>query len=172
MSSLFWYGFAAGVATVVAALMFAALVSRWFREPASHRAGIDEDEDDPEPLGPKPTWRPGMSGQVEPRVAVQPPTTPKVHIDGSLFATPADAAAYWASNDARPGGLGPPPTYPETSRLLPGPPSGGRRDEELAGGDARNSHAPSRREPPAPIAPVCGKPGIERKRDGWLPTTS
>jgi peptidoglycan/LPS O-acetylase OafA/YrhL len=87
-----WMWFAAGVGTVVAALMFAALVSRWFREPATHRAGIGEDEDDPEP---------------------QPP---KVRIDGSLFATPADAAAYWASNDARarPSGLGPPPTYPET----------------------------------------------------------
>jgi hypothetical protein len=49
MTPLFWYGFAAGVGTIVAALMLAALVSRLFREPASHRAGIDEDEDDPEP---------------------------------------------------------------------------------------------------------------------------
>jgi hypothetical protein len=45
-----WMWFAAGIGTVVAALMFAALVSRWFREPAAHRAGIGEDEDDPEPV--------------------------------------------------------------------------------------------------------------------------
>jgi hypothetical protein len=45
-----WMWFAAGMVTVVAALMLAALVSRLFREPAAHRAGIGEDEDDPEPV--------------------------------------------------------------------------------------------------------------------------
>jgi hypothetical protein len=33
--------------------------------------------------------------------------------------------------------------HPETSRLLPGPPSGGRRDEELAGGDAETRTRPA-----------------------------
>jgi hypothetical protein len=45
-----WMWYAAGMVTVVAALIVAALVSRLFREPAAHRAGIDEDEDDPEPV--------------------------------------------------------------------------------------------------------------------------
>jgi hypothetical protein len=48
MTDRMW--FAAGVASLVAVLIFASLVSRLFGEPASHRAGIDEDEDDPEPV--------------------------------------------------------------------------------------------------------------------------
>jgi hypothetical protein len=44
-----WMWYAAGMATVVVALAIAALVSRWLsRQHPTHRAGIDEDEDDPE----------------------------------------------------------------------------------------------------------------------------
>ena len=70
------------------------LLARWWfgadlfkKQYPAHRAG-----DEPEPRFPEPSTR----------------------IPANLFATPAEAAAYWASDDARPGGLGPPPTYPET----------------------------------------------------------
>jgi hypothetical protein len=43
-----------------------------------------------------------------------------------------------------------PGQLPETSRLLPGPPSGGRRDEELAGGDAETRTRPADESPPPP----------------------
>jgi hypothetical protein len=88
-----WMWFAAGVGTVVAALMFAALVSRLFREPAAHRAGIDEDEDDPEP---------------DLRDLLQPPGETKT------FVVPAN---LWPRDMVQSTGtesLGPPPTYPET----------------------------------------------------------
>jgi hypothetical protein len=116
-----WMWYAAGIATVVAALMLAALVSRWFREPATHRAGIDEDEDDPEPAL-------RIDPSLYPRgIKTQPVESPP---------------ATWTPGQPWMG-LGPPPTYPETSRLLPGPPSGGRRDEELAGGDAETRTRPA-----------------------------
>jgi hypothetical protein len=85
-----WYG--AGMVTVVAALVLAALVSRWFREPAAHRAGIDEDEDDPEP---------------DLRDLLQPPGETKA------FVVPAN---LWPRGVQSTGttNLGPPPTYPET----------------------------------------------------------
>jgi hypothetical protein len=126
MTPLFWYGFAAGVGTVVAALMFAALVSRLFGEPAAHRAGIDEDEDDPEPV-----------------LRIQPNLYPRgmvVEPFGVRRVEPVDEAP---TEIPQPPSLGPPPTYPETSRLLPGPPSGGRRDAELAGGDAETRTRPA-----------------------------
>jgi hypothetical protein len=103
MSPLFWYGFAAGVASVVAALMLAALVSRLFRVPATHRAGIDEDEDDPEP--------------VLPPLRIE---TPTVRIQGNLYRLgrtppPEFGEPRPLQPDERPSvGLGPPPTYPET----------------------------------------------------------
>jgi hypothetical protein len=43
-----WMWFVAGVGSLVAVLIIASLVSRLFREPAAHRAGIGEDEDDPD----------------------------------------------------------------------------------------------------------------------------
>jgi hypothetical protein len=83
--------FASGVLSLAGALMLAALVSRLFREPATHRAGIDEDEDDPEP---------------------------ELRIDPSLYPkgrqpTPLEHLVALNMSD-RPPDLGPPPTYPET----------------------------------------------------------
>jgi hypothetical protein len=87
-----WMWYAAGMVTVVAALMLAALVSRLFREPATHRAGIGEDEDDPEPV---------------------------LRIDPSLYRTPPPDVGFGDGTPSpeyeRPSmSLGPPPTYPET----------------------------------------------------------
>jgi hypothetical protein len=82
-----WMWYAAGMATVVAALMLAALVSRWFRVPAAHRAGIDEDEDDPEPV---------TELRIHPNL--YPNNRPMHPVD--LTESPSM-------------GLGPPPTYPE-----------------------------------------------------------
>jgi hypothetical protein len=97
MTPLFWYGVAAGVGTVVAALMLAALVSRLFREPAAHRAGIGEDEDDPDDfVGPG-------TGYTEPE---QP-----VRIHPNLY--PRGVNADWTPQSPS-ASLGPPPTYPET----------------------------------------------------------
>jgi hypothetical protein len=92
-----WMWFAAGVASVVAALMLAALVSRLFREPATHRAGIDEDEDDPEP--------PLTYSQQ--RAVTQRALRPsEVTIQPNLY--PRGVQSTGTTN------LGPPPTYPET----------------------------------------------------------
>jgi hypothetical protein len=95
-----WMWYAAGIGTVVAALMLAALVSRLFRVPATHRAGIDEDEDDPElpPL------------RIE---------TPTVRIQGNLYRLgrtppPEFGEPRPLQPDERQSSLGPPPTYPET----------------------------------------------------------
>jgi hypothetical protein len=139
-----WLWYLAGIGTVVAALMFAGLVSRLFREPAAHRAGIDEDEDDPEP---------------------------ELRIDPSLYPkgrppTPLERLVALNMSD-RPPDLGPPPTYPETpdpvacadSSLLafgtsllqeppetPAPPRTPERDgagTELAGGDAETRTRPA-----------------------------
>jgi hypothetical protein len=123
MTPLFWYGFATGVATVVAALMLAALVSRLFREPATHRAGIDEDEDDPEETGDVIRLAcPTCSGPVRETVGMvcqtcgtDYSTSPPLHIQQNLFkhgVGPATDNIY--IDDVRPGDLGPPPTYPET----------------------------------------------------------
>jgi hypothetical protein len=133
-----WMWYAAGIGTVVAALMLAALVSRWFREPAAHRAGIDEDEDDPEPVPPTYPHR-----DLYPKHQTRPVATD---------ADWAEAAKYYEDDAGL--SLGPPPTYPETSRLLPGPPSGGRRDEELAGGDAETRTRPADESPPPPVREV------------------
>jgi hypothetical protein len=86
-----WY--AAGMASVVAALMLAALASRWLsRQHPTHRAGIGEDEDDPEP---------------DLRDLLQPPGETKT------FVVPAN---LWPRGVQSTGteSLGPPPTYPET----------------------------------------------------------
>jgi hypothetical protein len=120
-----WMWYAAGIGTVVAALMLAALVSRLFREPAAHRAGIDEDEDDPEPVPLR------IQPNLYPRGYASPTPPPRIGEPTDLQPGPPPAS------------LGPPPTYPETSRLLPGPPSGGRRDAELAGGDAETRTRPA-----------------------------
>jgi hypothetical protein len=88
MTPLFWYGFAAGVGTVVAALMLAALVSRWLsRQHPTHRAGIGEDEDDPEP---------------------------PLRIDRSLYPPGHPRHGWPYHGSGEPPDLGPPPTYPET----------------------------------------------------------
>jgi hypothetical protein len=87
-----WMWFAAGVASLVAVLIFASLVSRLFGEPASHRAGIDEDEDDPEPVL-----------RIDPSLYRYPP--PDV---GFGDGTPSPEYERPSMN------LGPPPTYPET----------------------------------------------------------
>jgi hypothetical protein len=85
-----WMWFAAGVGTVVAALMLAALVSRWLsRQHPTHRAGIDEDEDDPEPVL-----------RIQPNLYL-PGHHPDVYPMGHHPAEPSV-------------NLGPPPTYPET----------------------------------------------------------
>jgi hypothetical protein len=110
-----WMWFASGVVTVVAALMLAALVSRWLsRQHPSHRAGIDEDEDDPEETGdvirlPCPT----CSGPVRETVGMvcqtcgtDYSTTPPLRIDPRLY--PRGVQSTGTTN------LGPPPTYPET----------------------------------------------------------
>jgi hypothetical protein len=89
-----WMWFAAGMATVVAALMLAALVSRLFREPATHRAGIDEDEDDPEPP-----------------LRIDPSLYPRGHRPPDVgFGDGVPSAEYERPSMS----LGPPPTYPET----------------------------------------------------------
>jgi hypothetical protein len=111
-----WMWYAAGMVTVVAALMLAALVSRLFREPATHRAGIDEDEDDPEETGdvirlPCPT----CSGPVRETVGMvcqtcgtDYSTTPPLRIDPRLYPRGYNPPGFEDGN------LGPPPTYPET----------------------------------------------------------
>jgi hypothetical protein len=111
-----WMWFAAGIGTVVAALMVAALVSRWFRVPAAHRAGIDEDEDDPEPAPrqmltsrrAKPIGRDTASladeDDPEPEALL---TT--LRIAQNLYAR-GHLTRAWSDTE----GLGPPPTYPET----------------------------------------------------------
>jgi hypothetical protein len=127
-----WMWYAAGIGTVVAALMLAALVSRWLsRQHPTHRAGIDEDEDDPEPvlridpsLYPR---RPISTVSMGDLIAPDEETPPDPQ--------PTDRRSALRSKVLRP--------YPETSRLLPGPPSGGRRDEELAGGDAETRTRPA-----------------------------
>jgi hypothetical protein len=125
--SLFWYGVASGVMAGVAALMLAALVSRLFREPATHRAGIDEDEDDPEETGdvirlPCPT----CSGPVRETVGMvcqtcgtDYSTSPPLRIDPSLYRYPPPDVGFGdgtpsAEYEPPPMSLGPPPTYPET----------------------------------------------------------
>jgi hypothetical protein len=86
---IWWMWYAAGIATVVAVLMLAALVSRWLsRQHPTHRAGIDEDEDDPEP---------DLVTYVRP-----------LHIDPSLYPRGYNPPGFEDGN------LGPPPTYPET----------------------------------------------------------
>jgi hypothetical protein len=86
-----WMWFVAGVGSLVAVLIIASFVSRLFREPAAHRAGIDEDEDDPEPAA------------------------PPLHIQSNLFKHGVGSAPdniYYDADAAS--DLGPPPTYPET----------------------------------------------------------
>jgi hypothetical protein len=90
-----WMWFAAGMATVVAALMLAALVSRWLsRQHPTHRAGIGEDEDDPEPP-----------------LRIDPSLYPRGHRPPDVgFGDGTPSAEY----EPPPMSLGPPPTYPET----------------------------------------------------------
>jgi hypothetical protein len=108
-----WMWFAAGMVTVVAALMLAALVSRLFREPAAHRAGIGEDEDAPEPTLP-PQLRVGDEVDLE---ATGKFVTAPLHIQPNLYPRgESEPIAEWEREFLRnqPPNLGPPPTYPET----------------------------------------------------------
>jgi hypothetical protein len=99
-----WYG--AGIATVVAALMLAALVSRWFREPATHRAGIDEDEDDLVRAEVLKDRISGFSVHLDPSVTIQPGETKTFVVPANLW--PRGVQSTGTTD------LGPPPTYPET----------------------------------------------------------
>jgi hypothetical protein len=123
-----WMWFAAGVASLVAVLIFASLVSRLFREPATHRAGIDEDEDDPEEVAGADRYRRMIGEHLSPEERLERSRrladgAPVLRIDRSLYpkhqtrpvATDADwaeAAKYYEDDDGL--SLGPPPTYPET----------------------------------------------------------
>jgi hypothetical protein len=100
-----WMWYAARIGTVVAALMLAALVSRLFREPASHRAGIDEDEDDPEPA--ESLSYSQQRAVTQRALRIQPNLYPRGE---------SEPIAEWELEFLRnqPPNLGPPPTYPET----------------------------------------------------------
>jgi hypothetical protein len=119
--SLFWYGVASGVMAGVAALMLAALVSRLFREPATHRAGIDEDEDDPEPEPRQmlTSRRAKPIGRDTASLVDEDDPEPVLRIDPSLYRYPPPDVGFGdgtpsAEYEPPPMSLGPPPTYPET----------------------------------------------------------
>jgi hypothetical protein len=109
-----WMWFAAGMVTVVAALMLAALVSRWLsRQHPAHRAGIDEDEDDPEEAAGAERYRRMIGEHLSPEERLErsrrlAEDAPVLRIDPRLYPRGYNPPGFEDGN------LGPPPTYPET----------------------------------------------------------